>query len=54
MIYNYLYIFFFANFTISFACLILLAIGLGAFTAALRKVVSDLRKKKLEDVKVTK
>ena len=33
---------------------ILLAIGLGAITAAARKIVSDLRKKKLEDVKVTK
>ena len=33
---------------------ILLAVGLGALTAWLRKVYSDLRKKKLEDVKVTK
>ena len=36
------------------ALAILLAIGLGALTAGLRKVFSDLRKKKLEDVKVTK
>jgi len=36
------------------ALAILLAIGLGALTAGLRKVISDLRKKKLEDVKVTK
>ena len=33
---------------------ILLAVGLGALTAWLRKVSSDLRKKKLVDVKVTK
>ena len=33
---------------------ILLAVGLGALTAWLRKDYSELRKKKLEDVKVTK
>ena len=33
---------------------ILLAIGLGALAAGVRKIISDLRKKKLEDVKVTK
>tara|TARA_B110000881_G_scaffold163993_1_gene147109 strand:- start:2289 stop:3383 length:1095 start_codon:yes stop_codon:yes gene_type:complete len=36
------------------ALAILLAIGLGALTAGLRKAVSGLRKKKLVDVKVTK
>ena len=36
------------------ALAILLAISLGAITAWIRKIVSDLRKKKLEDVKVTK
>ena len=53
----------FAEFTLNFsneapmlygAFAILLAIGLGALTAGLRKIVSDFRKKKLEDVKVTK
>ena len=53
----------FADFTLNFsndapmlygAFAILLAVGLGALTAWLRKVYSDLRKKKLEDVKVTK
>ena len=53
----------FAEFTLNFsndapmlygAFAILLAVGLGALTAWLRKVYSDLRKKKLEDVKVTK
>ena len=36
------------------ALAILLAIGLGALTAGFRKLISDLRKKKLVDVKVTK
>ena len=54
---------FFAEFTLRFsneapmlygAFAILLAIGLGALTAGARKVISDLRKKKLEDIKVTK
>ena len=54
---------YFAEFTLNFsndapmlygAFAILLAVGLGALTAWLRKVYSDLRKKKLEDVKVTK
>jgi|TARA_B110001452_G_scaffold263567_1_gene265205 uncharacterized membrane protein YfcA len=53
----------FAEFTLNFsndapmlygAFAILLAVGLGALTAVLRKFSSDLRKKKLEDVKVTK
>ena len=53
----------FAEFTLNFsneapmlygAFAILLAIGLGALTAGVRKIISDLRKKKLEDVKVTK
>ena len=53
----------FAEFTLNFsneapilygAFAILLAIGLGAMTAGLRKIVSDFRKKKLEDLKVTK
>lgn len=53
----------FAEFTLNFsneapmlygAFAILLAIGLGALTAGLRKIVSDFRKKKLEDIKVTK
>ena len=54
---------YFAEFTLNFsndspmlygAFAILLAVGFGALTAWLRKVYSDLRKKKLEDVKVTK
>ena len=53
----------FAEFTLAFsneapmlygAFAIILAIFLGALTAYLRKVWSDIRKKKLEDVKVTK
>ncbi|MFL2889693.1 MAG: sulfite exporter TauE/SafE family protein [Pelagibacteraceae bacterium] len=53
----------FAEFTLNFsndapmlygAFAILLAIGLGALTAWLRKITSDIRKKKIEDVKVTK
>ena len=53
----------FAEFTLKFSnespilygsFAILLAIGLGALTAGVRKIISDLRKKKLEDVKVTK
>ena len=53
----------FAEFTLNFsnespmlygAFAIILAIGLGALTAFLRKLTSSLRKKKLEDVKVTK
>jgi|TARA_B110000438_G_C15801490_1_gene645357 uncharacterized membrane protein YfcA len=53
----------FAEFTLDFsneapilygAFAIILAISLGALTAGLRKIVSDFRKKKLEDVKVTK
>jgi len=53
----------FAEFTLKFsneapmlygAFAILLAIGLGALTAYIRKLSSDFRKKKLEDVKVTK
>jgi uncharacterized protein len=53
----------FAKFTLDFsneapmlygAFAIILAISLGALTAGLRKIVSDFRKKKLEDVKVTK
>ena len=54
---------FFAEFTLNFsnespmlygAFAILLAISLGAITAGIRKIISDIRKKKLEDVKVTK
>ena len=53
----------FAEFTLNFsneapmlygALAILLAISLGALTAGARKIISDLRKKKLVDVKVTK
>jgi len=53
----------FAEFTLKFSnespilygsFAILLAIALGALTAGVRKIISDLRKKKLEDVKVTK
>jgi uncharacterized membrane protein YfcA len=53
----------FAEFTLNFsneapmlygAFAILLAISLGALTAGARKIISDLRKKKLVDVKVTK
>lgn len=53
----------FAEFTLNFsneapmlygAFAILLAIGLGALTAGLRKIISDIRKKKLVDIKVTK
>jgi uncharacterized protein len=53
----------FAEFTLRFsnetpmlygAFAIILAISLGALTAWLRKLTSDFRKKKLEDVKVTK
>ena len=53
----------FAEFTLNFsneapmlygAFAIFLAIGLVAVTAGARKIISDLRKKKLEDVKVTK
>jgi len=53
----------FAEFTLNFsneapmlygAFAILFAISLGALTAGARKIISDLRKKKLVDVKVTK
>ena len=53
----------FAEFTLNFsnespilyaAFAIVLAISLGAFASGCRKIVSDFRKKKLEDLKVTK
>ena len=53
----------FAEFTLNFsnespmlygAFAIILAIVLGALTAGVRKIISDFRKKKMEDVKVTK
>ena len=53
----------FAEFTLNFsneapmlygAFAIILAISLGALTAGIRKIVSDIRKKKMVDIKVTK